>query len=97
MFRHVVLMSWTEDATEEQKAQVAERLSTLPDAIPEVRSYQIGADAGINEGNFSFAVVAGFDSREDYVVYRDHPVHRAVVTESIAPILAARAAVQYDL
>ncbi|MEU7881044.1 Dabb family protein [Microbispora bryophytorum] len=97
MFRHVVLLQWTEDATEEQRAEVARRLSGLPDAIPEVRSYRIGHDAGVNEDNYSFAVVADFDSPEDYVVYRDHPVHLAVVEECIAPILADRAAVQYVL
>ncbi|WP_169952674.1 Dabb family protein [Microbispora sp. H11081] len=95
MFRHVVLLQWTDDATEEQREEVARRLSELPDAIPELRSYQIGPDAGVNQGNFSFAVVADFDSPEDYVVYRDHPAHLAVVDECIAPILAARAAVQF--
>ncbi|GAA0406134.1 hypothetical protein GCM10009530_67900 [Microbispora corallina] len=97
MFRHVVLLNWVEDATEEQKAEVAERLSGLPAAIPELRRYELGADAGLNQGNFSFAVVADFDSQEDYVVYRDHPVHRAIIEESIVPILASRAAVQYEI
>lgn len=97
MFRHVVLLKWTDDATEEQRAEVHRRLSALPDAIPELRAYQIGHDAGLNQGNYSFAVVADFDSPEDYVVYRDHPVHRAVIDECITPILAARAAVQYAL
>ncbi|GII58760.1 hypothetical protein Pth03_71490 [Planotetraspora thailandica] len=95
MFRHVVMFTWTADATEEQKAEVSKRLSELPGVIPELKSYQIGPDAGINEGNFDFAVVADFDSQDDYLVYRDHPVHRAVVAESIAPIAATRAAVQY--
>ncbi|MGW5265080.1 Dabb family protein [Microbispora sp. NPDC004025] len=97
MFRHVVLLKWTDDATEEQRAEVARRLGGLPDVISELRSYQIGPDAGVNQGNFSFAVVADFDSPEDYVVYRDHPAHRAVIDECITPILAARAAVQYVL
>ncbi|WP_405087309.1 Dabb family protein [Microbispora sp. NBC_01389] len=95
MFRHIVLLKWTDDATEEQRAEVERRLSELPGVIPEIRTYQIGPDAGVNQGNFSFAVTAVFDSPEDYVVYRDHPAHLAVVEECIAPILAARTAVQY--
>ncbi|MCT9934076.1 Dabb family protein [Planotetraspora sp. A-T 1434] len=95
MFRHVVLLQWTEDATEEQKAEVAKRLRELPAAIPELRNYEVGPDEGINEGTFSFAVVADFDSVEDYLVYRDHPAHRAVIAEFIAPILVNRAAAQY--
>ena len=48
-----------------------------PAAIAEIRDYRFGPDAGINEGNFDFVVVADFESDDDYVVYRDHPVHRA--------------------
>ncbi|WP_055482597.1 Dabb family protein [Sphaerimonospora mesophila] len=95
MFRHVVLLSWIEDATEEQKAEVAKRLRDLPGVIPELRGYVVGPDAGVGQGNFSFAVVADFDSPEDYAIYRDHPAHRAVIDECITPILASRAAVQY--
>jgi Stress responsive A/B Barrel Domain len=96
-FRHVVLFTWTSEATEEQKAAVAERLGELPGIIPEIRDYRIGADAGINDGNYDFAVAADFTDRESYLAYRDHPYHRGVVAETIRPIMADRAAVQYDL
>ncbi|MBO3750472.1 Dabb family protein [Streptosporangiaceae bacterium NEAU-GS5] len=95
MFRHVVLLGWKDDATEEQKAEVAAQLSKLPGVIPELRAYVIGADAGVNEGNHDYAVVADFDSAEDYIVYRDHPAHQAIIAQHIRPILANRAAVQY--
>ena len=52
-------------------------------------------DLGITEGNFDYVVVADFDSPDDYVVYRDHPVHTAVISELIAGRVAERAAVQY--
>ncbi|WP_067183112.1 Dabb family protein [Microtetraspora niveoalba] len=95
MIRHVALFTWTEDATGEQKAEAAARLNTLPGIIPQIRSYAVGADAGLNPGNHEFAVVADFDSVEDYLAYRDHPVHQAILAEHIKPILASRAAVQY--
>ncbi|MEV6981680.1 Dabb family protein [Sphaerisporangium sp. NPDC051017] len=97
MFRHVVLFSWVADATEEQKATVEASLKELPGAIPEIRAYNIGGDAGVNQGNYEFAVVADFDSVDDYIVYRDHPAHRAVIAETITPIVAGRVAVQYSL
>ncbi|MEU9891793.1 Dabb family protein [Sphaerisporangium sp. NPDC051011] len=97
MFRHVVLFTWVADATEEQKATVETRLKELPGAIPEIRAYDIGGDAGVNQGNYEFAVVADFDSVADYIVYRDHPAHRAVIAEAITPIVAGRVAVQYSL
>jgi hypothetical protein len=96
MFRHVVLFTWTQDATQEQQQRVADELRKLPAAIPELRAYHVGADAGVNTGNFAFAVVADFDSVQDYLVYRDNPQHQEVITQHIRPIMATRAAVQYE-
>lgn len=94
MFRHVVLFAWVTDATDEQKAAVAAGLKELPGAIPEIRRYDFGGDAGISEGNHEFAIVADFDSEQDYLVYRDHPAHLAFIAEAVK-IIASRAAVQY--
>ena len=41
-------------------------------------------------------MVADFDDVEGHVIYRDHPAHRAVIAERIAPIVAERVAVQYE-
>lgn len=97
MFRHVVLLRWVEGVDPAAVDAVLEGLAGLPTAIPELRSYVFGADAGLNEGNFDLGIVADFDSAEGYLVYRDHPAHQAVIAERIAPILAGRAAVQYEL
>lgn len=96
-FRHVVMFTLTQEATEGQKKTLVERLSALPGAIPEIRSYKIGMDAGINAGNYDFVVVADFADRAGYLVYRDHPAHLAVIEECILPIRAERAAIQHDL
>ena len=97
MFRHVVLMRWTEEATPAAQAAVSAGLAELPDRIPEIRRYVVGADARVNEGNFDLVVVADFDDVDGYLVYRDHPDHQAVIAERIRPILAERAAVQHHL
>jgi Stress responsive A/B Barrel Domain len=96
-FRHVVMFTWVEGVTTSQRRTVVERLGGLPGVIPEIKAYSLGEDAGINEGNYDFVVVADFANRDDYFVYRDHPVHRTVIQESISPIVATRAAVQYEL
>ncbi|TYB54789.1 Dabb family protein [Nonomuraea sp. PA05] len=97
MIRHIVLFTWTEAATAEQKAAVTAELRKLPGLIPQLRAYMVGEDAGINQGNHEYAVVADFDSVDDYLVYRDHPDHQKVIADSIKPILASRAAVQLSL
>lgn len=96
MIRHIVLLTWTDDATAEQRAAVAEGLATLPALIPQLRRYDLGADLGLAADNSDFAIVAEFDNLADYEVYRDHPAHQAVIAERIKPIKAGRAAVQFE-
>ena len=97
MFRHVVMLRWKPDATSAQRFAVQASLSELPGLIPEIRNYLIGTDARVNEGNFDLVIVADFEDVDDYLVYRDHPEHQAVIRERIGPILAERAAVQHHV
>jgi Stress responsive A/B Barrel Domain len=96
MIRHTVMFRWVPEATPEQKQRVAAELSRLPALLPVLRAYHLGADLGLVEGNFEFAVAADFDDVEGYQAYRDHPEHRAIIAEFIQPIAAQRAAVQYE-
>ena len=96
MIRHMVMFRWTEDATEEQKKQVAAEVARLPSLVPSLRVLRAGQDLGINEGNFDFAAAVDFDDAEGYLAYRDHPEHRAIVEKFIRPIVAQRAAVQFE-
>jgi Stress responsive A/B Barrel Domain len=41
--------------------------------------------------------VADFDDDAGYITYRDHPVHRALVENYVSPIVASRAAVQFEI
>lgn len=95
MIRHVVLFRWKPEATEEQKKLVAAELSKLPSAISSIRSYVMGTDAGINQGNAEFAVIADFDDEPGYLAYRDDPAHREIIAAYITPLVAERTAVQF--
>ena len=95
MFRHVVMFRWADGVDDAHVAEVARRLDELPEAISAIRSYRHGTDAGVNDGNFDYVVVADFDSADDYVAYRDHPEHRAFIADLIAGRIDERAAVQY--
>ena len=97
MIRHVVLFTWTPEATQEQKQALHAELATMPPAIDAIRGYGYGPDAGINPANSDYAVVADFDDAAGYVSYRDHPAHRAMVERYVTPIVAARAAIQFEL
>jgi hypothetical protein len=94
-FRHVVALQWKPETTFDQQAAIVRALRTLPNSIAEIRSYVVGEDARVNAGNHDVVIVADFDDVDGYLVYRDHPEHQRIITEMIAPHLAARAAVQH--
>jgi hypothetical protein len=96
MFRHVVVFTWKPETTDAQLQAMRDGLAGLPGRIPEIADYRFGDDAGISEGNAAFAVTADFASVDDYFVYRDAPIHRAVITDLVLPIVATRAAVQFE-
>jgi hypothetical protein len=97
MIRHVVLLAWTPEATDRQKQQVTEELQTLPALMTGLRGFQVGPDAGIVAGNYSFAIVADFDDPQSYLAYREHPAHRAIIEQVINPITRDRVSVQYEI
>lgn len=97
MIRHVVLFGWSPEATGEEKQKVASELRALAPQMSGLRAYHVGHDAGLVDGNADFAVVADFDDAASFLAYRDHPAHRAVVEEFIAPIARQRMAVQYEI
>jgi Stress responsive A/B Barrel Domain len=96
MIRHTVLFKWTPEATDDQKQRAADELAKLPSIVGSVRSFVIGQDAGLAEGNFDFALTADFDDEAGYAAYRDAPAHLEVITRHIRPIIAERAAVQFE-
>jgi len=97
MIRHCVMFRWKEEMPVAWIDDVETALATLPAAIPVIASYSFGRDIGVNAGNHQFAVVADFATVDDYLVYRDHPVHKRVVAELIVPNIAERSAVQFDM
>lgn len=95
MLRHVVFFRWKEETSDSDKKAVAKGLEALPAAIPEIRRYELGNDAGLAQGNFDFALIADFESLDDFKVYQAHQDHLRVIQDVIRPVIAARAAVQY--
>jgi hypothetical protein len=96
VIRHVSLLQFKPDATDAQVDAIASALATLPERL-RFAAYKFGRDLAINEGNYDFAVVADCETVDDYLAYRDDPEHQRILAELIRPILASRAAVQYDV
>ncbi|HTA11744.1 MAG TPA: Dabb family protein [Streptosporangiaceae bacterium] len=97
MIRHVAVFTWTEGMTDEMEQQFTVELTALAATLPGLRAYHAGPDAGINQGNFDFAVVADFDDTDSYLAYRDNPEHKDIISRFSGPHAKSRAAVQYEI
>ncbi|MFT4657557.1 MAG: hypothetical protein ACI8V4_001733 [Ilumatobacter sp.] len=96
MFRHVVMFKWNDDVEETHIEATSAALTALVATIPEVGEYRHGPDVKMTDGNFDYVVVGEYASANDYAVYRDHPDHKALIQQYIAPHISDRAAVQYE-
>lgn len=97
MIRHVALFKWNEETTAADIAAITVGLATLPAVIEVLKSYTFGPDVQFSDGNFDYAIVADFDSIDDYPTYVQHPAHADVATRLVRPHLEARASVQFAL
>jgi hypothetical protein len=96
MFHHVAMFCFNEGTTAEQIDAATAALAALPAQIAVLIGYRFGPDAGITEGSWDYVVVADLADAGDFPTYRDHPAHRAIVTDFMAPIIAEGARVQFE-
>lgn len=96
MITHVAEFTWREGVTDEQIAEVSAALATLPAIIPSLVSYRFGRDEGLAAGNADFAVVASFDDVDGWRAYDTDAEHSRIRAEIIKPLIAQRAALQFE-
>lgn len=96
MIRHVVLMKWKPGTTDTQVAAIEEALARMPDVMPFIRRYEMGVDLAV-AGTHDFALVADFDTVEDYLSYADNADHKQVIVDYVGPAMESMARVQYTL
>ncbi len=95
--RHIALLRFKPGTTDDQIQAVLDGLGTMPERMDFIRRYEFGRDVGIMEGNPQVALVADFDSADDWHSYQDHPDHQLLVKEVISPILDSLTRVQYEV
>ncbi|MEZ4524972.1 MAG: Dabb family protein [Desulfobacterales bacterium] len=78
MIRHIVMVKFRADVSEDQIAQVQEGLGSLPDLIPEIESYEFGRDMARTDRSHDFALVSAFADMEALQTYMMNPDHRKV-------------------
>jgi hypothetical protein len=97
MIIHVVAFRWKDGIPPGHVVSVKAQLMEFVSSLPEVRSYRCGADVGMSDmQNFDFAIVAEFDSVDDWRVYDKHPRHDEIRSGVVRPWIETRASVQFE-
>ena len=97
MLRHIVLLTLTAAAGEEELTAIEEGLGALPSVIPELQAYSVHRDIGISAGNATIAIVGDFPDEAAYRTYAEDPTHLQVIADKIKPFVQARSAVQINI
>ena len=95
MIRHHALLTLNDDAKDVADTIVAELIAFGP-TCPEILTYQVGRDIGATPGTADVAVVAEFETLDNYRVYAEHPEHLRILNEHIRPNLLSMARVQTE-
>ncbi|MEY2643082.1 MAG: hypothetical protein RLZZ270_1068 [Actinomycetota bacterium] len=99
VFVHNVFFKWIQGTSPSDVDVMAAALATLPGKVPSIKSYTFGRDLGLGQpgASWDFAIFAEFDDEAGWRAYLSHPDHEAVRDELLAPRIAERATVQFNV
>jgi hypothetical protein len=97
MIHHVVLFRFNDGVGEAQVAELRVELLGLEGAIPEVRRIAFGPNLAPGAVEWPYVLLVVLDDMAAVQRYAEHPAHVEVVQRALAPIRAARLAVDVEV
>ncbi|MGI9641736.1 MAG: Dabb family protein [Acidimicrobiia bacterium] len=97
MIRHIALFRFSNEVTPADVIELDAALARIPALVPNVTSFDSGADVGVTDGAWDYAVVAEFASAADYAAYATHPDHVAIVERVVKPKITDAARIQFEV
>lgn len=97
MIKHVCLINFNDQYKPENLPGVIDAYNALPALIPQIKSFEIGADAGLLEGNADLVVVGEFASGEDFQAYSVHRAHTDVILPVLGHLMESYNTAQYSV
>jgi len=76
MLVHIVCWKYKPEITEQQREAHRAKLKNLPSVIPDILSFQVGADMLHLERSFDTGLVAAYADRAALDAYTVHPEHQ---------------------
>ena len=100
MVRHVILWTLRSDLTDTEKkavkATAKEQLERLYGVVPTLKSITVHVSP-LATSNCDMMLETVFDHAAGLAEYAEHPVHRAVAKEYIAPYVAQRVCMDFEV
>lgn len=78
MLTHIVCWKYKPETTREQRGEHIAKLRSLPGVIPNIESFEVGADILHLERSFDTGLVVIFSGPEALDAYTIHPDHQQV-------------------
>jgi hypothetical protein len=78
MLTHIVCWKYKAETTEAQRAEHIAKLKNLPGVIPNILSFNVGADILHLERSFDTGLVATYPDLDALDFYTAHPEHQEV-------------------
>ena len=79
MLTHIVCWKYKVETTADQRAEHIAKLKNLPNMIPNILSFKVGADILHLERSFDTGLVATYQDGATLEAYNVHPAHQKVV------------------
>ena len=78
MLIHIVCWKYKPETTDDERERHRAKLKNLPSVIPDILSFQVGADILHLERSFDTGLVAIYPDRAALDAYTVHPSHQEV-------------------
>lgn len=86
MFRHIVLYK-LKDRSEESKKKLHDLFLTMDGKIPYIREMNVGCDVLKLDRSFDVSLSILFDSKEDFLAYKEYPYHKNEVVPYVHSVV----------
>ena len=96
MINHIVLIRWTEEASQEAKDSAMTELRNLKDKIPGIMDVSSGVNFSERAKGYTHGLVMHFKDRAAVGAYLVHPEHVRVVQKFLNPIRSDTLVFDYE-
>ncbi|WP_040801428.1 Dabb family protein [Nocardia higoensis] len=90
MLTHIGVLTLQESATEQDRQAITDGLAALVEVVDGLQSVATATGLGLRAGTADVVFHLTFSSVEAWESYADHPAHKALIADTIAPVLVAK-------